>query len=225
MNARHVFLQRRIATAVCRPRGVKTAIVVLACLICVSAAPAADVAPQTVTVGQVLRGHFVQNRQLAGFSKPLRSEGTFVLVPGRGLIWRGEKPFQNTTVLTSGGILQFADGQEAMRLPASRLPGLSHLYEVLGAAVSGNIKPLQQTFAVAQSAEGAQWRIVLTPLHPENPAMAQLKTLTLTGGRFVDSVEVERSGGDVDRIAFSDHDVSAMNLTAAEKALLGALGK
>ena len=34
-----------------------------------------------------------------------------------------ETPFANTTIITSAGILQLANGQEAMRLPASQLPG------------------------------------------------------------------------------------------------------
>jgi hypothetical protein len=188
------------------------------------AARAADATPQTIAPGQALRGHFVQDRQLAGFSKPLRSEGTFVLVPGKGLIWRGEKPFANTTIISPDGILQIANGQEAMRLPASRLPGLSHLYEVLGAAVSGNIKPLQQTFAVKQSG-GAEWRILLTPLHPDSPAMAQMKSLTLLGTHFVDSVEVDKGGGDIDRITMLDQVVGSAQLSADEEALFAALRK
>ncbi len=185
---------------------------------------AADISTQTIAVGQALRGHFIQERHLAGFSNPLKSEGSFLLVPGTGLIWQGEKPFPNTTVLSPDGILQIANNQEAMRLPASRLPGLSHLYETLGEAVSGDIKPLRQTFTVAQQA-GAQWKITLTPLHPENPAMAQLKSLVLTGSRFVDGADVDKGGGDVDHITFLDQHVEKVALTADEKKLFAALRK
>lgn len=188
-------------------------------------ARAADISTQTITVGQALRGHFVQERRLAGFANPLKSEGSFVLVPGTGLIWHGEKPFPNTTVLSPDGILQIANNQEAMRLPASRLPGLSHLYETLGAAVSGDIKPLQQTFVVTQQSGGAQWKITLTPLHPENPAMAQLKSLVLTGGRFVDSVDVDKGGGDIDHIQFLDQHMEKASLTADEEKLFARLRK
>lgn len=189
------------------------------------AVSAADIATQTLAVGQVLRGHFVQERKLAGFANPLKSSGSFVLVPGTGLIWHGEKPFANTTVISSDGILQIANNQEAMRLPASRLPGLSHLYETLGAAVSGDIKPLRQTFSVKQQSGGAQWKIVLTPLHPENPAMSQIKSLVLAGGQFVDSVEIDKGGGDVDQITFLDQHAGKADLTADEKSLFQALHK
>jgi hypothetical protein len=147
------------------------------------------------------------------------------LVPGTGLIWRGEKPFANTTVISSDGILQIANNQVSLRLPASRLPGLSHLYVTLGAAVSGNIKPLQQTFSVTQQSGGAQWKIVLKPLHPENAAMSQIKSLVLAGGKFVDSVEIDKGGGDVDQITFLDQHAGNADLTADEKSLFQALHK
>lgn len=120
-------------------QGVRGALGLIVFCLCLPAIFPAGLAaaptPQVVAAGQVLRGHFVQDRQLAGFAKPLRSEGSFALVPGRGLIWRGEKPFPNTTIISSAGILQVVNGQPAVHLPASRLPGLNHLYAALGAAV------------------------------------------------------------------------------------------
>src|SRR5437016_10534763 len=84
------------------------------------ASPAAA-EPQVLTAGDVLRGRFVLDRRLAGFDKPLRSEGTFSLVPGRGLIWHAQKPFENTTVITAGGISVSANGREAVQLSATRI--------------------------------------------------------------------------------------------------------
>jgi hypothetical protein len=190
-----------------------------------SVAFAADVTPQTLKSGEILRGHFVQERQLAGFAKPLRTEGTFVLVPNRGLIWRALTPFQDTTVITPDGILGQVNGQETMRMPASRMPGLGHFYDLLGGAVSGNIAPLEQAFVVKRSETPGSWQLLLTPLHPDNPAMSQIKSMTVTGHRFVDSVEVDKDGGDVDRLSFLDQSVTAAPPTADENSLLGALHK
>jgi hypothetical protein len=186
---------------------------------------AADVTPQTLKSGEILRGRFVQERQLAGFAKPLRTTGTFALVPGRGLIWRALTPFQDTTVITPDGILGQVNGRETMRLPASRVPGLGHLYEVLGGAVSGNTAPLEQTFDVKRSDSPESWRLLLTPLHPDNPAMSQIKSMTVTGHRFVDSVEVDKDGGDIDRLSFLDQTVVAAPPSADETSLLGAIHK
>ena len=182
-------------------------------------------APDVIGARQTLRGHFVETRKLAGFARPLRSEGSFVLAPGKGLIWRAEKPFKNATIISNDGILQLVDGQEAMRLTAARLPGLSHLYEVLGAAVSGDTKPLQKAFAVKMSANGDGWRLELTPLHPDNPAMAQLKTLTVQGHRYVEEIDLDKGNGDLDQLVFSDEVVGSDVLTPEEDGMLKALKK
>lgn len=189
-----------------------------------SSAGAADL-PQTVKPGEVLRGRFIQDRQLAGFAKPLRSEGTFVLIPGKGLIWRAQTPFQNTTVITPEGILQFANGQEAMRLSAARLPGLGQLYDVLGGAVSGDIAPLARIFIVKRSTDSGGWKLVLTPLHPDNSGMSQIKSLTVLGSQFVNTVVVDKDGGDVDRLSFLDQAMTNASPTPEENSLLGALHK
>jgi Outer membrane lipoprotein carrier protein LolA-like len=112
-----------------------------------------------------------------------------------------------------------------MRLPATRLPGLGHLYDVLGAAVSGDIVPLQQSFIVKRSETPGGWQLVLTPLHPDSPAMSQIKSLIVTGGRFVDAVEVDKDGGDVDRLSFLDQAIDASPLSPDETSLLSALNK
>jgi hypothetical protein len=186
---------------------------------------AADSVPETLKSSEILRGHFVQDRQLSGFAKPLRTTGVFVLVPGRGLIWRSTTPFQNTTVITPEGILGQVNGQETLRLPASRMPGLAHLYEVLGGALSGNVTPLEQTFAVKRSEVAGGWQMVLTPLHPDNPAMSQIKSLMVAGHQFVETIEIDKDGGDVDRLSFSDQSTASSPLTADENGLLGTLHK
>src|SRR5688572_2926077 len=47
---------------------------------------------QTLTLagGEVLRGRFTQQRFLQGFNAPLTSTGSFILAPGRGVLWRAE---------------------------------------------------------------------------------------------------------------------------------------
>jgi hypothetical protein len=205
--------------------GIRTAAIFLLLAIPLfSPAGAADL-PRTVKPGEVLRGHFVQERQLAGFARPLRSEGTFVLIPGRGLIWRAQTPFQNTTVITPEGILQLTNGQEAMRLPAARMPGLGQLYDVLGGAVSGDIEPLGHIFFVKRNTESDGWQLVLTPLHPDNPGMSQIKSLTVVGRQFVDTVVVDKGGGDVDRLSFLDQAATTSSPTPEENSLIEALHK
>lgn len=176
--------------------------------------------PQILTAGEILRGSFVLERRLAGFEKPLRSQGRFSLIPGRGLIWHVEKPFESTTVIASGGISVKAGGQNVMRLSTSRMPGIGHLYEILENAVSGNAGALKEDFTVRRSSGADGWTLVLLPR--QTPATTQIGRLVITGRRFVDRVEIERTGGDVDQLQFLDEEEQTGSPTAEEDALLAA---
>lgn len=163
--------------------------------------------------GDVLRGRFVQERHMQGFAAPLRSEGSFLVAPGRGLIWRAETPFAITTVVTPAGLVQSVDGAETTRLSTARLPFLARLYDMMAAALAGDWRALDGTFAITRKAE----RVWLRPLRPDDP---HVPAITARLGRFVEEVEIAKPGGDMDRLIFTQQDLNARPLDAAEAALL-----
>ncbi|MCE9521900.1 MAG: outer membrane lipoprotein carrier protein LolA [Alphaproteobacteria bacterium] len=185
----------------------------------------AERTPQAIKPGEILRGNFVQDRKLAGFAKPLRTEGTFALIPGQGLIWQALTPFKNTVVISPGGLLALADGKESMRLDAARMPGLGRLYDVLGGAVSGDLSVLKQAFAVNRTDTANSWQLLLTPLKADSMAASQIKSLTVTGRRFVDTIEIAKEGNDVDVMTFLNQTAATASPSAEEKSLLQALHK
>jgi hypothetical protein len=193
---------------------------VLAGLLSPDLAGAAEPRPRTLADGEMLRGRFVQERELTGFSKILRSEGHFILIGGRGLIWSAETPFRNTTVITAGGIVQVINGQEAMRLPAARLPVISRFYNVLSGALSGDTRALQRDFTVERSADATRWRLLLSPARANDPALGQVKTIALSGSTLVDQVDISKAEGDADHLRFLEQVVGPLALTAEESALL-----
>jgi hypothetical protein len=186
-------------------------------------ARAGSTGPQSIERGQVLRGRFVLVRHLQGFARPLQTEGSFALAPGFGLIWKSEKPFQGTTVISPSGIVQLSGNEEAMRLPASQMPALSKFYQALATGLSGDVLQLRDAFAVKKDVDGDRWSVTLTPLPA--PMAPPFQSLTLRGERFVDSVGVTREGGDSDNIEFSDQAVTIGRLTDEEMSLLATLDK
>jgi hypothetical protein len=198
---------------------------VIVCLFWPDPARPAEATPRTLNSGEMLRGRFVQERALAGFAKPLRSEGHFVLINGRGLIWSGESPFKNTTVITAGGILQVVNGQEAMHLPASRLPVVSRFYEVLSGALSGDTRALEHDFTVERSADATRWQLRLSPARPDDPVLGQVRLIAVSGATLVDEVDIRKSEGDADHLQFFDQVVAPIALTADETALLNAAAR
>jgi hypothetical protein len=179
----------------------------------------------TIAPGQMLEGRFQQERHLVGMAAPLRSEGRFLLMPGHGLIWRGEKPFITTTVITPAGILQKVEDDEALRLPASRIPFLRHFYDMLSGALAGNWSVMERDFNAVRESDGAGWRIRLTPEHADDPIGAQIDLILLTGGTFVNAVEIHKASGDWEHLVFTDQVISSKPLSTDDAGLFESVGK
>lgn len=175
--------------------------------------------------GQVLRGHFVQERHLQGFNAPLKSEGSFVLAPGQGLIWKAEKPFAVTTIISPAGLVQEVGGNQTMHLASSRLPFLSRLYDMLGGALGGDWRALEKDFQVAKSGDAKSWQVVLTPKAGSDPVSMPFRSIATKGSRFVDGVRIAKAEGDYDDLSFLDQALSDGPLSPEESTALAAAGK
>jgi Outer membrane lipoprotein carrier protein LolA-like len=171
-----------------------------------AAAPADPAA--IVGAGEVLRGRFDQQRVLAGLSKPVLSRGSFVLAPGKGLIWRVDEPFEIVTVVTPGGLQQKVQGGATTRISADRLPFLRDLFDLLGGSLAGDWTALQRQFRLTRSGDAGAWTALLEPRSPEGPGMP-FASIRLKGGRFMEQVEMIKPNGDRDLLAFSGQAVTA----------------
>jgi hypothetical protein len=185
----------------------------------------ADEPTGRIEAGQVLRGRFVQERQLQGFNAPLRSEGHFVLVPGQGIIWQAEIPFAVTTVITPAGLAQESGGARTLSLPATRLPFLPKLYDMLNAALAGQWQGLETEFSVQRTGTPSAWRILLTPRSGADPTRMPFSSITAEGGGFVERVAIAKPGGDVDRLTFLDQGLSSGPPAPDEAAALAGAGR
>ena len=173
-------------------------------------------------VGQVLRGHFVQERNVNGFRGPLHSEGDFVLAPGRGLIWRAEKPFSATTVITADGLVQDSGGTSAMRLLSTQLPFLSQLYGMFEGALGGDWQALDGDFVVTRTGDDRNWQVTLVPRKSDVIAMP-IQSITLVGARFVNHVHIAKPDGDSEDLTFLDQTVSNTPLNAEDTVALASV--
>jgi Outer membrane lipoprotein carrier protein LolA-like len=185
---------------------------------------AAPIEATPLSPGQILRGRFEQQRFLQGFQAPLKSSGTFVLSPGLGLIWKTEKPFALTTVMSPAGLVQEVAGRETMRLPSTRIPFMSKLYAMLGGALTGDWEALSDAFNITRKAEGKAWRLKLEPKRADDPAMP-IRAMNLHGSRFLEDVDMVKPNGDHDRIVFLNQKLEAASPTPDEAQLLAKAGQ
>lgn len=179
---------------------------------------------QTVTLknGEILRGRFVQERFLAGFSKPVVSEGNFSLLPGFGLIWQAEQPFPVMTTITASGLVQSVDGTETARLSASRLPFLPRLYDMLSGALSGDTSALEGEFTVTITPDGRMRRVRLLPKRADAALGLAIQSMDIHVDHFVERVEILKPGGDKDRLIFKNQVIRKGEPNSVELRALGA---
>ena len=181
--------------------------------------------PPRLAPGQRVEGRFVQERHLKGFNSPLRSEGRFLLAPGKGLLWKSEKPFATISIMTDQGIVQLIDGVEASRLSAARAPFLTRFYEMLGGALLGDLGALERDFTVKREGGTDTWRLAVAPRAPDGPVGRQIESILISGTRFADAVEIVKTGGDRERLVFSEQRVMTGPLAAEDAALFAAGAK
>jgi hypothetical protein len=156
-----------------------------------------------VNGGEVLRGHFVDERQAQGVNGVMRSSGHFVVAPAQGLIWGIEKPFPTTTIITPVGAAQTLGGL-AVKLPVRNL---RHLYDMVGGALAGNWNALEADFSITQSGSAGHWQRVLTPRRADKSSLPYV-TISVSGGRFVENIVMTRADGGSDAMSFTDEALS-----------------
>lgn len=158
-----------------------------------------DVAAR-VTQAPVIRGKFEQQRQLAGFDKPLRSRGDFVVARDRGMIWATREPLVSTLVATPDSlVVRDGQGHVQQRIAPGGQAGMQAVGDSVTALLRADFAPLSRAFDIdGKLGSGRAWQLVLTP---RDAAMKRAVTrIELAGDRYVREVRVREAGGDVTQV-------------------------
>lgn len=178
-------------------------LVMLAVVAPALAATDVEAVKQRVAKVDVLRGEFAQEKQVAGFKNPLRSQGRFVLAQDHGVIWTTLKPFPSEVVVTRNRILsRQSDGSSRVELDGRQQPAMRSVNAIMFALMSGDAQALSAQFTVkVEVLPGNAWKMQLTPRSAMlGKVFAQL---TLSGDRYVREVQINEANQDVTRIHFA----------------------
>ena len=151
----------------------------------------------------LLRGEFVQEKQLHGFRNPLKSSGDFLLLRERGIAWNTRAPFASSTRLTRSKLLAtMPDGSSRVLIDARSSPGMAAVNALLMALVAGDLDALAARFTLKETLRGdAGWSLAL---QPRDATLKQaFSSIVLDGDRYVRGVEIVEPGGDRTRIRFA----------------------
>lgn len=183
-------------------------------------AQAAEAAPAEALLARlhqpaVLRGNFVQSRQIAGFRRPVESSGGFVVARGEGLLWQTQKPFASLLAVSRTHLrVSNGNGGTETTLDARREPMLRTLNEILQSVVIADTRALQSRFELDIKLVGASnWEMTLTP--KEATLRNRFTSIVLAGAAHVSSARLVEASGDITSVRFTDQREDTQ-LTAAE---------
>ena len=168
-----------------------------------NATPAAEqhLTPLLAQIEQtrVIQAEFVQTKTLRALKRPLRTSGRLVVVRGQGVLWQIDRPYRASYLIDTDSVLEIgADGSRRVR-KAREVPALAQTGLVFQAIFQGDIRALEAYFEVHSQTGTAQWQVDLTP----KPMLARfLEGISARGSRFLDSIDIEESGGDTTHIEF-----------------------
>jgi hypothetical protein len=161
----------------------------------------------------VVRAEFTQTKQMAAMKKPLVISGRFVYAQPQGVLWQIERPYRMTYVLAEEHIAEIGEDGVRRERSVRDVPGLAQVGRVVRAMLGANTAPLQEYFDLSAQGDSAKWSLRLTPRQAQ---IAQfLSSMQISGGRFIETVELAEAGGDSTRIQFRQS-VAAETLTVDE---------
>jgi outer membrane lipoprotein-sorting protein len=175
------------------------------------------------TLDQLLRGfqtmpglsaRFVEEKQIALLSRPVRSEGTLYFTPPGRLMRRITAP-TDSAALIDGDTLTFVGDGRREQIPLGSNEVVGGFVSSFRHVLAGDRAALERTFTLSFEALGGQrWRLRLTP---RTDALRRFLTnMELVGdGPAVETMVMREASGDVTTTTFSEVNATR-RFTAAE---------
>lgn len=137
---------------------------------------------------QLATGHFVQERELTGFPKPMRTEGVYFLDLKKGIVWETLKPFANTMIFSEKGI-KSVNKHGTQVISAQDIPYLKTVNALMLALFSAQTERLDKDFDIHLKGSSAHWTMTLVP--KKTSALANVfKTMEITGAASPESIKM-----------------------------------
>lgn len=126
-------------------------------------------------------GNFIQIKTIAESGRKLKSSGTFVISP-YGIMWKTEKPFANTLIVTEDKMIQITAGGKKSVLDGSENQIFKNISAVLSSLFIGNSNELYKNFEISvleENEKNGNWIIELSP--KDSNISSVMKNFILTG--------------------------------------------
>lgn len=150
----------------------------------------------------VIRADFIQEKQMAGFKKPLVTRGRMAFSKNQGVLWKIESPLRITYALTEDRIVEISEDGRTQVRTSREVAGLAQVGRVFRALLGAQTGPLTELFTVDAENLSGRWRLILQP--KPGPVAQYMKQILLEGDRHVERIRIDEANGDSTVIIFSN---------------------
>lgn len=156
---------------------------------------------KSLASAQLTTGHFVQERELTGFPKPMRTEGVYFLDLKKGIVWETLKPFANTLIFSEKGIKRI-NKHGAQVISAQDIPYLKTVNALMLSLFSAQTEGLNKDFNILLEGSSARWSMKLVP--KKTSALATVfNSLEITGAASPQSIRMVNRQNETTRLQLS----------------------
>lgn len=170
----------------------------------------------------VMRGDFVQTKDIRSLGRSFKGNGNFVVSRDDGIVWNTLKPFPSLMVVTSGRIVQSTGKGRTSVLDAGGNPVFEQFAATIRSVFSGDADELFSRFDVfflagdgVPGKHGVPWRIGLVP--NDSVVRSIISSIELSGLETLDRFIMTEATGDTVLYEFSGQNFSAEPSDAERK--------
>ena len=165
---------------------------------------------------QVVRGYYSQTHEVVGFPRPTTTDGTFLIVPQRAIMWEEKGLFPTKTIYRDNSFHIYQEiGLD--RVFRAGTPVTNMANRVLWALFSGDFIGLRQDFTIEVLPDGFYWTMNFYP--KSSLARATVKNIQALGSPVPYRVQYLTVSGDKTTIDLYGLQQTSATLTSEENAL------
>lgn len=162
-----------------------------------------------------MKARFHQTKFVPKFNRNLKSFGTMMLKPGKGMAWITEKPYESVMVVGKDKLKQRIAGGKVSSQNVEGNTIYVAIAEAMENVFSGRFSLIHDVFETYFLKEDSSWYIGLVPKHDDFSSFVSF--ITIAGKNNIDRVFMQEVGGN--SILYEFENVELRDLNEKEEAV------
>lgn len=150
----------------------------------------------------VIQAKVVQVRNMQTLKRPLVSQGQLVYSKQDGVFWLLDEPLRVRYWFGDQRVVEIGASGERRVQEAKSNPRLAQMGQIMKSMLSAQTDALRSMFEIRAKGTVDKWTLELTPRG--EPLSQYMKSVQVSGGRFIEGMLLEEKSGDTTEMRLQD---------------------